>query len=195
MSTTTNAATPDLHAIEFAQSKTKLLGIITAAFPTFYGAITILRDGPEKVDQLFKGASYILIPIAVLALAFFSVVLWYAYQRLRDNQPGLIVSDEGITDHSSAVGAGFIPWSDVLEINEQRMLGVHYVRVKVKNPEDYIDRQSGFLKRFMMRRNQQTFKAGLAISASSIRCSFEELKDLLDRRFKAYQESRSKSIS
>lgn len=189
MSTTTNAATRDLHAIEFAQSKTKLLGIITAAFPTFYGAITILRDGPEKVDRLFKGASFILIPIAVLAMVFFGVVLWYAYQRLRDNQPGLIVSDEGITDHSSAVGAGFIPWSDVLEINEQKMFGANFMRIKVKSPDYYIDRQSSSLKRFMMRRNQQTFKAGLAISASSIRCSFEELKDLLNRRFRAYQES------
>ena len=189
MSATTSAATPDLHAIEFAQSKTKLLGIITAAFPTFYGAITILRDGPEKVDRFFKGASFILIPIAVLAIAFFGVVLWYAYQRLRDNQPGLVVSDEGITDHSSAVGAGFIPWSDVLEINEQKMFGANFMRIKVKNPDYYIDRQSSFLKRFMMRRNQQTFKAGLAISASSIRCSFEELKDLLNRRFRAYQES------
>ena len=188
MSSDTNITTPDLHVIQFAQSKTKLLGILTAAFPTFYGALQILQGGPEKAERWFKGASYLLMPIAVLGIAFFVWALVFVFNRLRDNRPAFIVSDEGITDHSSAVSAGFIPWSDVLEINEQRMLGSHFIRIKVKNPDHYIGRQSGFMKRFLMRSNQQTFKAGLAISAGAIRCSFEELKDLLERRFRAYKE-------
>ncbi len=179
--------TSDLHAIQFAQSKNKLLRIVAALFPTFWGSIKILQDGPEKVGRLFSGAQYVFIPIAVLGIGLCILLLVYVFNRLRDQQPGLIVSDEGITDHSSAVGAGFIPWSDVLEIEEKSMLGSRYLSIQVKNPQEYIDRQSSALKRFMMRRNQKTFQAGLYISASGIRCSFEELKDLIDRRFKAYQ--------
>ncbi|MBL7781839.1 MAG: hypothetical protein JNM22_11530 [Saprospiraceae bacterium] len=189
MPTNTDSVPIDLHAIQFAQSKNKMLGIVAALFPTFYGAIKILKDGPAKINQLFPGAAFLLIPIAVLAIGFFLWLLVYVYNKLRDSTPGLIVSDEGITDHSSAVDAGFIPWSDVEEISEGSFLGSHYMRIKVRNIDQYINKQPSALKRFMMRHNHKTFKAGLVISAGSIRCSFEELKDLLERRFRAYRDA------
>lgn len=180
----------DIHAIQFAQSKNKMLGIVAALFPTFYGALKILKDGPAQLNQLFPGAAFLLIPMAVLGIIFFLWLLVYVYKKLRDNKPGLVVSDEGITDHSSAVDAGFIPWSDVEEVSAGHILGSHFMRIKVRNIDQYIEKQPSALKRFMMRRNHRTFKAGLVISAGSIRCSFEELKDLLERRFRSYQESK-----
>lgn len=189
MSDSIDTQPADIHAIQFAQSKNKMLGIVVALFPTFYGALKILKDGPAQLNQLFPGAAFLLIPMALLAIVFFMWFLVYVYKKLRDNKPGLIVSDEGITDHSSAVDAGFIPWSDVEEISEGSILGSHYMRIKVRNIDAYIDRQPNALKRFMMRRNHRTFKAGLVISTGYIRCSFEELKDLLERRFRAYREA------
>ena len=189
MSSSTDSAPADIHAIQFAQSKNKMLGMVAALFPTFYGAIKILKDGPAQLNQLFPGAAFLLIPIAVLAIVFFLWLLVYVYNKLRDKEPGLIISDEGITDHSSAINAGFIPWSDVEKISEGSILGSHYMRIKVKNIDQYIDKQPSAFKRFMMRRNHKTFKAGLVISAGSIRCSFEELKDLLERRFRAYRDA------
>jgi len=177
----------DIHAISFAISKTKLLTTTTATLPMLFGAIKIINTAPEKFDTMFPGARYVLMPIAFLGIAFSILILFFVYKKLSDTQPGFTVSDEGITDNSSAVSAGFIPWSDVLEINEKTIFGQHYLRVKVNNPESYINRQTNGLKRFMMRRNHKSFDAAISISASSMRCSFEELKDLLNRRFAAYK--------
>ena len=128
--------------------------------------------------------------LGIVALLLFLLVLLFVLQKLLKNEPALIVSDDGITDRSSGVSVGFIPWEDVLEINGKTMMGSHYIRVSVKNPDDYIQRESNILKRWLIRSNHRTFKAEISITAGTIRCSFEELKDLLDRRFKAFQESK-----
>jgi hypothetical protein len=178
----------DLHPISFTRSRQKLVGIVTAIVPTLFGAIEILEKTPEELDKLFTGAAFVLYPIACIGIAGIVAAAIFVVRNLRDTSPGFTIDDSGFTDHSSAVSAGFIPWTDVDGIDERSILGQHYIRVRVKEPEALIERQKGAFKRFMMRRNYRSFNAAISISASTLRCSFEELKDAMDRRFKAYQE-------
>jgi hypothetical protein len=178
----------DIHPIEFKLSKNKLISMVAGIVPLVVGIGTIFQSPPEKLAALFPGSEYVMLGIACLGVIFIGVLAVAIFNKLRDNRPGLVVSDEGITDNSSGVSAGFIPWSDVLEIKPFSLFGGHSLRIIVKNPEEYIQRQSGAFKRWLMRRNYKSFGAAIAISSGSIRCSFEELEDLVNRRFKAYQE-------
>lgn len=181
-------AMTDLHPISFAQSRKKLVGIVIAAVPTLFGAIKILEKTPEQHDKMFTGAAFVLYPLAVIAIAGIAAATVFIFRKLRDTSPGFTIDDAGFTDNSSAVSAGFIPWSEVEGIDERTILGQHYIRVRTRNPEALIERQRGAFKRFMMRRNHRWFHAAISISAGALRCSIEELKDALDRRFKAYRE-------
>jgi len=183
----------DTHPIEFKLSKNKLIGIVAAIVPLVIGIGTIFQSPPEKLAALFPGSQYVMIGVACLGVVFVGVVGVVIFNKLRDTRPGLVVSDEGITDNSSGVSGGFIPWSDVLEIKPYSLFGGHSLRIIVKNPEEYIQRQSGAFKRWLMWRNYKSFGAAIAISSGSIRCSFEELEDLMNRRFKAYQENKSEN--
>lgn len=185
----------DTHPIALKLSKNKLISMITAIVPTVIGINTIFHSPPEKLAALFPGSQYVMLGIACLGVIFVGVLAVSIFNKLRDNRPGLVVSDEGITDNSSGVSAGFIPWSDVLEIKPYSLFGGHSLRIIVKNPEAYIQRQSGAFKRWLMWRNYKSFGAAISITSGSIRCSFEELEDLLNRRFKAYQEQQSNNKS
>lgn len=181
----------DTNLIEFKLSKNKLISMVTAIVPLVIGINTIFQSPPEKLAALFPGSQYVMIGIACLGVVFVGVLGVVVFNKLRDTRPGLVVSDEGITDNSSGVGAGFIPWSDVLEIKPYSLFGGHSLRIIVKNPEEYIQRQSGAFKRWLMWRNYKSVGAAIAISSGGIRCSFEELEDLVNRRFKAYKNTQA----
>src|SRR5262245_19949122 len=65
--------------------------------------------------------------VAIAAIGFFGLCGLFALFKLFDTTPGLILDAEGITDNSSAVSAGRIPWSDITgftitSVQKQRFL-------------------------------------------------------------------------
>lgn len=190
MTTVTDPAAKDIHAIQFEFSHKKLGGLVASSIPLLVGSVKILQTPLEKLHDLFPGASIVMPILGVLAMLFFLVVIGIIFNKLRQKGPAFIVTDEGFTDHSSGVSVGFVPWEDVVEIKAKSIVGASYLRVTVKNPETYIQREKNPFKRMMIRANHKQFKAAVSISAGAIRCSFEELQDLLDRRFKAYKASK-----
>ena len=92
----------------------------------------------------------------------------YGIAKSRDEKPGLILNSEGMVDNSSAVAAGFIPWSevtdvDIFQIQSQRMLVVH-----VADPGKYVERGSA-LKRALNRANAGMCGSPIVISSNAPR--------------------------
>jgi hypothetical protein len=111
---------------------------------------------------------------------FFGVCAVYIGRKLPNNKPGLIIDDVGLTDNSSGVSAGQILWSDVknikvIEIHRQKL-----IMLKVKNPQDYIDRQTSGLKRKMMKMNFNMYGTPLSITSNSLQIKFDELLNILN---------------
>lgn len=106
-------------------------------------------------------------------------------KKLADHKPGLIISNEGITDNSSGVSAGFIPWTDVVAIDETQVYNQKFINVIVKNPQDYIDRESNAFKRKMMQVNHKSYRTLIGISANALQYDYAELKSLLEARLAA----------
>lgn len=80
------------------------------------------------------------------ALVIAAAVVWAVVVVIRQSskkEPGLVIDESGITDHSSATSIGFIPWSDILAVSEakgdfNRRLFV----VNVRNPEGYVQKSA-----------------------------------------------------
>lgn len=184
-----NIATPmtDHHPIVLKRSKSKLIGILTGMFPLIYSVSTLFQKPFNQWPNFFPGSNYLFLGFLLLFLVLVVAVSVYVVRTLLSKTPGLVVSDAGILDDSSAVSGGFIPWSDIIEINARSIFGQHYLGIQVHNPDEYINRKKTWLQRFLMRRNHRQFKAVISISASSLRISHEELEDLIKRRFDAYK--------
>lgn len=100
----------------------------------------------------------------------------YGIRKSFDRKPGLTLSPAGLVDNSSAVAAGFIPWSEVtglgtFEIQGQKMLVVH-----VTDPARYIERGSA-LKRALNRANAGMCGSPIVISSNALRIPFDELRN------------------
>jgi len=59
----------------------------------------------------------------------------------------------------------------------------------VKNPQDYIDRQKNPIKGLLMQKNYDSYGTAIAISANGLNYGYQELKDMLDKKFLAFKSS------
>lgn len=142
---------------------------------------------PPKTNLPILNNPILFIIVGIASILFFGLTGFIAIKKLRDKSPGLIISDEGVTDNSSGVGVGFIPWSDIFEIKEKVVMNQPFINLIVKNPQDYISRQKSALKRKTMEVNYKTYKTVIGISANGLKCNFSELKSIMEKGFADYK--------
>lgn len=141
---------------------------------------------PEKfVSTVCRSSTKIFIA-GCLGIVFFGFLGFSMFQKILDTSPGLIISEAGITDNSSGVSAGFIPWSDIIAVKETTVAAQRFINLVVKNHEDYVQRQKSALKRWIMRKNYKTYRTGIGISANTLKMNYGKLKELIEKRFSDY---------
>ena len=148
--------------------------------------IWLMSNSEKFLTTIFRNTTLIFL-VGLAGILFFGFVGFYIFKKLFDKSPGLVISDDGILDNSSGVSAGFIPWSDIVEIKETKVFNQKFINLVVKNPQNYIDRQSNSFKRWTMTKNYKSFDTAIGISANGLRYNYEDLKTLLDRRFQSYK--------
>jgi len=117
-----------------------------------------------------------------MGIVFFGFLGFSIFKKVIDNTPGLIISRDGITDNSSGVPAGFIPWSDIKAVKETVVANQRFINLIVKNPQDYIDRQQSAFKRKIMQKNYDIFGTEIGISANALKINYRDLKQILEKR-------------
>jgi hypothetical protein len=93
---------------------------------------------PETFSSVIVRSSTIIFLAGCIAIVFFGFVGFLLLKKLIDNTPGLIISENGITDNSSGVPAGFIPWSDIVALAIERIIFLLFYRSKLKLNEGQI---------------------------------------------------------
>ncbi|MFU2163320.1 STM3941 family protein [Streptococcus pluranimalium] len=80
--------------------------------------------------------------IGLLSIAFFGWVFIILIKRIFTSYSLLIVDEQGITDHSSALALGFVPWKDIENVQLRHMLNQTFISVSVKDQEAYLAKMS-----------------------------------------------------
>lgn len=98
--------------------------------------------------------------------------------------PGLIVTEEGIIDHSGGAG-NFIRWTDIaalreIKINHQKMIGFVF-----KDSQQHIDGERSFFEKKRMQLSFLIWGCIYLISSKSLKCSHKELMAILTEKLEA----------
>jgi hypothetical protein len=171
--------TNDANAIEIPLSKKKLL-LMLAGSLAFVAIGFWFAIAPPDLHNRYSPERLFL--LGILAIVFFGFTAFVAMRKLRDQQPGLTIHDRGLHDNTSATPAGEIAWDDVVAIEGTEMSGQPFIVVRVRNPQQYIERQPGGFKRKLMSMNAQMTGTPINIPASSLQIPPEELLALLQRK-------------
>jgi hypothetical protein len=171
--------------IEIPLSKRKLVLMLIAAAAFVASGIWFLLYTSSMLSAVSVSPSFIKL-VGIVAIVFFGICCVFIARKLFDNRPGFIITETGLIDNSSGISAGEIPWKDIRGITNTTIANKRFIMILLHNPEEYINRQTSILKRKAMEMNYKHYGSPVSISTSGLRCSFGELKQLLDGKFKEY---------
>lgn len=175
-----------LETIEIPISKTKITLLLLGCLGFVAVGICFVANPQHFTSPIARSPAKIFIG-GCLSTLFFGYIGIFILKRIFDSSPGLTISDEGITDNSGGTPAGFIPWSDVVAVREFEVAGQRAIVLAVKDGSEYIQRQKGPLKRWIMKKNFTMYGKGIGISPSSLKIGFADLKQLIETRLKEYK--------
>lgn len=167
--------------IEIPLSKSKLALMVAASIAIVCIGFWFVIN-PPKIQNSFWGDPLKLAIVGYASILFFGICLYFFANKLKDSKPGLIISDEGITDNAGGLAGGLIPWSNIQRIYVMTMYNQKLIMIEVDNPEEYISRQKNFIKKKGMQANYNMYGTPLSITANALKIKFPELIDLLEER-------------
>ena len=106
------------------------------------------------------------------------------------NKAGLIITDKGLYDYSSAISTGFITWSEIKKTSHSYLGSNIFMLIMVKKPEKYIARQKWLIKRIAMRLNYKMSGTPIHILVSFLDTDIHTLYSLMTE--KRYQKVENK---
>ena len=89
---------------------------------------------------------------------------------LLSKSPGLVLNRHGFIDSSSLVSAGFVPWSEVVEIEQDPM----FLYIHVKHPQQYVGR-GNVMQKMMRLTTQKMCGTPITISANLLKVNHADL--------------------
>ncbi|RYU90819.1 hypothetical protein EWM62_09260 [Mucilaginibacter terrigena] len=169
--------TNPLDVTEIPLSKTKMT-LALAGSALFVAAGVWFVSNPYQ----FHRNHILIMAIGIAAIVVFGVVALYIVNKLFDTQAGFVIDNDGFTDNSSMLSVGFVPWEDVLGLNVVDVNRQKIIVVVVNDADGYIRRQPNALSRRIASLNNRMYGSPVAVSANSLRISFDELYKLIQEK-------------
>jgi hypothetical protein len=110
----------------------------------------------------------------VLGIIVFSMFLVLSIRLVRRSGPALVIDTRGITDRSSPVAAGFVPWHQVSGLGIWEHRGQRMVCVAVHDPAPVLA-TAGRMARTAMRANIRLAGTPVTIATTALPFTAEQL--------------------
>ena len=129
---------------------------------------------------------YLTLGIAIVCIFFFGLCGLIGLKMLFTSRPGLIISKDGITVNSNGVNFGFIPWTEITEINITKFKMSKIISIEVNDPQPY-KLKCNILIRFLNWLDLSTKSTPIKISTHALKISHKNLLPLLQEYHLKYQ--------
>jgi hypothetical protein len=136
--------------------------------------------GPQPLPISLRAAG-------LLGMGIFGLSGLLLIPKQLDARHGLVLDREGFLDNTNTVTAGRIRWEHVTAIREWSQGKTRVVVIMIDNPDTVIA-EAGWYARLALRANLLLAGSPVAIAASALECSHEELVTKLNARWKAWRE-------
>ena len=166
-------------SIPLSKGKIVLLTLGSVAFVALGFWIWSIADSQTRYPPEFAKI------FSVSGILFFGFCGVYGVVKLFDTKPGLIISQRGVFDNSSAVNAGWIEWEDIYGFEVSQIQLTKFLVIVVEDPSKYLKGMNP-LKKVMMKMNSGMVGSPITISSNSLSCDFAELREILEANFLKY---------
>lgn len=176
----------DKESIEIFGSTGKLVKLLFFSILFLIVSLWILVYQPT-VRNVIVNNFIIKNAVSILGLFMGLFGIYFTTKKLFDKKPAVVIDTIGILDNSSAVSLGRILWEDIVAISEKTFANQKFIIIYLKNPEDYISKETNVIKRNMIKMNLKQSGSPVSISVNGLKISFNELKNILIQKFEEIQ--------
>ena len=171
------------YVVSFKQSRMLTLIFFSLIF-TALGVVFIVAFTSQGI-----GSENIWLPVigAVIAILF-GLCLFYYINVLVKGKPAVKVTEEGIIDNSSFIGAGLVRWEDIADIDFINFSNQVYLGIFTFDPDLITDRTTGF-KKLLNNLNKGLLETQVNIPVKILACSLDELVDEINSRWSVVREA------
>ncbi len=166
---------PDKNIIQIRFNKSKSMPLMLFGALTFVAVSIFLLLLPSVLHKV----------VGIIGIIFFGFCALAIFLMLFKKGYALELTPLGIQDNSSAISAGYIPWSEVTGIRESVMSGQVFITVDVLNPGEHSNR-GNLLQSWVKKANIGLVGSPVNISAQAMKITHNELLDLLIKHAKRY---------
>lgn len=161
-----------MNEVVIYPNRLKLLGFAAGSLAfVLFGLYAGGKPGPLSLVIFAYG---VVVPV-------FGLLFAYAVYRLSVRRPLLVISDEGLFDNASAVGAGMLRWEEIAEVFTFELAGQRFIGIVPVDMEAVIARQPR-LKRAMAKMNRGMSGTPFNIPQNMLPMPTEELYLLILKR-------------
>jgi hypothetical protein len=179
--------TNDEKIIELSKGKILLLVIGAAAFVAL--GIWMYRLDPAWIESQPRFNNPLITHgIGIVSVVFFGLCGILGIKKMFDRRPGLILSAAGLSDNSSGVSAGVIPWDEIEGFGVFKIRSQKLLVIRLTDPEKYIQ-AGGPGRRALRAMNFKLCGSPFTIASNSLKISFDDLVSLCN----VYREKYGKS--
>lgn len=149
----------------------------------FYAVISFLF--------VFVGFFMCLIPdiliqfIGVIAILFYGLCFVTFLKRIVNKTPILLINDLGVSDHSTAIAIGFIPWQDIEAIQLTSLFNQTFISISVKDQQSYLKKMT-VLQRLTTKANLKMGYPLINITLNTTGQKPEKVMEEIERQFEGY---------
>ena len=174
-------------------SKVKTLLILLGALAFVALGVWFLTLDTQAIEAQRKFNSPVLVyGIGGVAIAFFGACGIFAIKKLFDTSPGLVLNRQGLTDNSSAISVGFVPWSEVSRIEEHQIQKQKFISIFVDNPDKYMN-AGNVLQRKARQANLKMCGTPISISSNALKIKYDDLYSVIAGYLSRYRENENAS--
>ncbi len=114
----------------------------------------------------------------------FGILAMNDLQKGLGNPVGLVISPEGIIDHSSNLGTGLIRWKEIRQVRIDTSRSDQHILVEVTKPKDLQKKASNPLQQNLMNTNVKLYGTPVVIQADHLTMPARTLLSLLEERLR-----------
>ena len=178
------------YSIEIRLNKTKIVGLTFMAIIFVGLGIRLMwKSAAMGVSSGYLRDLNFL--VGLFGILFFGLAGILSFRKLFDKTPGLVISNEGVTENATAMSPGLVAWEDIETITELGYGRRGFINLKVRNPQYYIDRQTSFWKRKLMQMNYSWFDTAIPISTNMLDIDAYQLRTLLSEKLQEYRDNQN----
>lgn len=133
-----------------------------------------------NIDHIYLLLRIVLKAGCFCGVFFFGFGATYCFRRMNKKNVFLAINEEGITDHTTAISLGFIPWKDIETVYVGRVLGEQFIELKIKNEDKYF-RNLNFIKKMFIYGQKRMGHQIACITLNTTSYSINEVLTLINQ--------------